>query len=111
MDGLPRCPLDQVIDDREHDNRIAVARAMDGDTAEIGAFDTAGLRMAACRHHIDKGFIGEALFEALLKVARIAGELSVERGMYATDHRCQVWHEGQGNVLACGIPKPLPYLR
>src|SRR3954464_4215836 len=113
LHGLAGSALSQVVDDRQHDQRVAAARAlrrpMYGDTADIRSAHRTRIRMAASPHDVDERLVGVALLEKLLKIGFLA-DPRVERRVNATDKRSEVRHEHQPDFSSGGARQALPYL-
>src|SRR3954462_4479168 len=111
---LARSALSQVVDHRQHDQRVAAARAlrrpMYSDTADIRSAHRTRIRMAARWHDVDERLVGVALLEKLLEISFLA-DPRVERRVNAADKRGQVRHEHEPDFSPGGARQALPYLR
>ncbi|KAF1056633.1 MAG: hypothetical protein GAK44_00144 [Pseudomonas delhiensis] len=67
--------------------------------------------MATRRHHIDERLIGVTLLEQLLQVHRTIGDIRIQRGVNAADHRRQVRNEGQTDIPPRSTTQPLADFR
>src|SRR5215813_2216812 len=78
--------LHEVVDDREHDERVAVPRPVNGDAAGVGRAHRARVRMAARRHDVDERLACEALLVERLEIG-FARDARVERRVDPANHR------------------------
>ena len=67
--------------------------------------------MATRRQYIDKRLVGVTLLVQRLQIHAAINHRGVERGVDTANHRCQVRHEGQPDILPGRAAQPLANLR
>ena len=110
MHRLSGRPLDQIVDHRHHDQRIAAIGAVHSDTAGIGSAHRTCVGLTARGQHIDETLAGITLFKQSLKIS-LLGNARIQGCQNAADHRRQVRDKGEPDRATGSLGKAFFYFR
>src|SRR5882724_2815796 len=107
---LSRSALRQFIDHRDHDKHVCPVRAMDCDTAGIGAPHRARIRFTSAREDVDERLAAIAILIQSLKLD-VRGDACIQSCVYAPNHGHQMRHERETDASSGSGIQLLPNLR